>query len=869
MMLAGVAAVPAAGAGAPRSASGGGYGAFACGLDSITRDGWYAVGAPGPGVWSTGMVDNDPCVLLAASPQGVLRRTADGGTTWQTVLDFGQGFDRVFTEGLGSTVVVSEATTGKFLLSNDGGRHFVERALKTSMPPQVASATRIVSVAGAGGRLALLRVPSPIAGTPVHAGPSLYVSPDRGGTWTESTTSATIAAPVAVAMDTETNVILVADGASGTGGVWATADEGGTFTRVYDVAGARDIVVNPIEGGGRVVYVASSGGVYSSVDGGNGWGREGSDSVEVLRPEWGQSGVLTALFHTPQVRPGRSVDAGASFLVKDDGVPADCTGTTLQRTTDVPSYFLLGCADGRAYRYLSSGADFVGSSPPAGGSGGSAGDPGVSPRPSPPPREMNPLRTWKLPDIKKGSGSIAFDGEVLYYGDYDGGDQEAVSRGGEFGSTVHRIAARTGKLLPTFDGGTEVFALDVDRDQRRLFVESIDEMVDTGLTGGKSRSMFKLANSGSDGTGDFLPSSIAYSWDPSQQAFWTLGGDGSSEVYLISRAGRILSTCTFSGYSGGAAVAAAGDGTAYVELEDDMTVLRVSRRCGVMAVFVHPIYAEVPAENDAITCDTNSFPTSAIWIRDGDAKTVTAYEVPGGYCPLPTRMSISAPVRLALLSQAQVCARLRLKWGPPVPDADVALFADGVPLGVGRTDAAGRVCASYSPALQHRVGGSGAGPKPLQGVFLGNRSYRPSTARGALTVLAAPVVPPSIPRGALAAPADPPAVQAPHQPISQPAPHVQAAVRQAQSQAQAQAQGQAQPVSQANPQAVVVAQQQEQPQLAYVLEGDPGIEAAGQWEMSARPRRAPPVAPFGLAACALTMAAACALGYRTSKARAG
>jgi hypothetical protein len=29
------------------------------------------------------------------------------------------------------------------------------------------------------------------------------------------------------------------------------------------------------------------------------------------------------------------------------------------------------------------------------------------------------------------------------------------------------------------------------------------------------------------------------------------------------------------------------------------------------------------------------------------------------------------------------------------------------------------------------------------------------------------------------------------------------------------------------------------------------------------------VAPFGLAACALTMAAACALGYRTSKARAG
>jgi hypothetical protein len=165
-----------------------------------------------------------------------------------------------------------------------------------------------------------------------------------------------------------------------------------------------------------------------------------------------------------------------------------------------------------------------------------------------------------------------------------------------------------------------------------------------------------------------------------------------------------------------------------------------------------------------------------------------------------------------------------------VPDADVALFADSVPLGVGRTDAGGRVCAAYSPSVQHAVGAAGAGRKPLQAVFLGNPSYRASDARGALTVLAAPVVTAPLPRGALAVVEPPP--PAPHQPVNAPAPHVQAAVRQAQSQAQAQAQ--AQPVSQGNPNAVIVAQQQEQPQLAFVMEGESQAETATEWEMSER-----------------------------------
>lgn len=853
------AAVPASGV-APRT---GGYDAYACGLDSITRDGWHAVPKPGPGVWSTAMVDDNPCVLLAASPQGVIRRTNDGGTTWRTQLTFGTGFTRVFAEGLGATVLVAEADTGKFVISTDGGQHFVERALKTSMPPQLATKMHIVSVVGAeGGRLALLRIPDPLSGAPVRAGPTFYYSSDNGATWTESATSATLS-PVALAMDTETDTILVADNGGGlTGGVWSTTDNGGTFNQMYNAAGVTDLVVNPIEGGGRVVYLGTTNGVYDSVDGGAGWGREGSAGVSVLRPEWGQSGVLTGLVGTPRARAARSTDAGASFRVEDSGIPASCAATTLQRTTDVPSYYLLGCADGSSYRYLSSGADFIGSIPPAGGTGSSGGGTGL---PQPKTQEMDALRSWPLPGVQKGSGSIAFDGDLLYYGDYDGGP-EGTTRGGEFGTTVHRISARTGRVLPAVDGGVQVFALDVDRDRRRLFVESVDTMRETGLLGGPGKNLFALADPQAPPDAS-VPGSIAYSWDPTQQAFWTLSGDGGTEVYLVSRTGHVISTCTFS-YGSGAGLAAAGDGTAYVELEDDLTVIRISRRCGVEAVFTHPAYAEVPAENDAITCDSNSFPdTSAMWLRDGDKRTVTAYAIPGGYCPLPTTMSVSAPVRLALLSQTQVCGRLRLKWGPPVPNADVALFADSVPLGVGRTDATGRVCASYTPASQHRVGGNGAGPKPLQAVFLGNRSYRPSTARGALTVLGAPVVAAPLPHGALAAPLDPPP-PAPHMPVQQPAPHVQAAVRQAQSQAQAQAQGQAQPVTQANPNAVVVMQHQEQPQLAIAWEGEPGVETAEQWEMSALRRRSAPVAPFALAACAVAMAAVCAYAVSMAKARA-
>jgi hypothetical protein len=842
----------------------------ACGLDGIARDGWYGVPRPGnDGSWSMGQVGDNPCVLVAASPSGDVSRSADGGRSWTLVAHHTPGLGKVLTEGLGGRVLIGEKTGGGVLVSADGGRTFNRKEL-TGGVPAVDATAQVIGAAGEGKIVVVLRVGGLLDGTPVRRpGPSLFLSTDGGNNFTPISTSATLS-PVAVAYDATGPSILVADDSVyPRGGVWRSNDGGNTFQQVLAMRGASDVVVNPFPGGGRVVYAAGSSGVWDSVDGGGGWGQEGKDAVTMLRPEWGAPGVVVGLYASPDVRPGRSPDSGKTFYLADSGVPLDCRPNALQRTSNVPSYYLLGCADGRTYRYLSSGADFTGAVPPAGGPPGAGGVGGGGGGPlygqtTP----MRPLKSWALKGVSSDSGSIAFDGALLYFGDIQVPDPDECCGGTRFSTKVHRINGRTGHLLPPIDVGAEALALDVDRDRHSLFVEQVDAMYSAPLAGGKATKMFGI-------NGSEYPPDNAMSWDPSLQAFWTFDHMGTG-IYLVSRQGKLLSKCDYGtnggtsgavavGLDGSAAIAAAGDGTAYIEMEDDSTVFRITRRCGVAAMFQHPGYSEVSAENDAITCDTNSFPQSAIWLRDGQRKVATAYEVPGGYCPLPTRVSVTGPARLPLAATGLVCASLRLPWNLPVTGVDVTLYADSMPLGVGRTDAAGKVCATYVPAVDHRPLVDPVGRKEIRAVFLGNKSYRPSTATGRLTVLAGPLPLAKLPHvGAAAAPAEP-APPLPQQPLPQPAPHVQAATRQVQSQAQAQAQ--AQPVTQANPNAVIVAQQQEQPQLAYVTEAH-SEQVADVYEMSARPRGRDPMAPFGLAACAVTMAAGWAYAARTVKVRA-
>jgi hypothetical protein len=66
---------------------------------------------------------------------------------------------------------------------------------------------------------------------------------------------------------------------------------------------------------------------------------------------------------------------------------------------------------------------------------------------------------------------------------------------------------------------------------------------------------------------------------------------------------------------------------------------------------------------------------------------------------------------------------------------------------------------------------------------------------------------------------------------------------------------------------VIVAQQQEQPQLAFVMESDVEPATASEYLMTRR-RAARPVAPYALSACAVAMAAAYGFAVRTQKVRA-
>ncbi|HEX8002098.1 MAG TPA: hypothetical protein VF519_05335 [Mycobacteriales bacterium] len=870
-----VAAGPGA---APAGLSAGGP--KACGLDALPRDAWFWVKPPGQAIWTMGMVGDDPCHLVASSPMEIAR-SDDGGQTWKSVLTSASALGRVYSEQMEGAVVVPERGGEHVHVSTDGGRTFVKRGFTGGLPVGQAR-SQIVGVTVGAGRLYVARRPVNVNGTPIAVASTatVFAGAVEAGSDLQPVSETGTMQPVALAFDEEGGVVVIADErAAPLGGVWMYGTGTTAIEQAYATSGIKDVVVSPLKGAGRVIYAATDHGLFNSVDGGGGWGPSSSDAVDTARPEWGEPGVLFALLRAANGRPSISTDAGESFKARETGLPAFCQANSLQRSTDVPSVFLLTCRDGNVFRYLSSGADFVGAMPPDGG----PPSPGTrTPDNQFRPRfrviEMEPLKSWQIEDVRTESGSIGFDGENLYYGDIHAADSEEEGEdppppqepgytcwNTTFSTTVHRMNARTGKRLPSVKTNVQTFSVDVDRDTRTLFVQDGYTTFRGRLAGGKLAKQWTV--NGQE------PSCVQYSWDPTLKVFWGFS-HGGSDIYLVEPDGSLASHCTWgdngnngivyvgnTSLSGGAAIAAAGDGTAYLELEDDATVVRLSRRCGLQAIFRHPVYSEVQAENDAITCDTNSFQQSAIWIRDGDRRTVTAYEVPGAYCPLPTVITVTGPAKLNILGQALVCSTLRLPWGPPVAGVDVALFADSIPLGIGRSDARGKVCATYVPAVDHSPLGPSAGRKPLQAVFLGTRAFRAAKARGALTVLDNPLAPaPVAPR-----PAAPPVVeQPPSQPVNQPAPHVQAAMRQAQSQAQAQAQ--AQPVTQANPNAAVVAQQQEQPQLAFVAESATEQETATEWQMSLRRRQErPPVLPIGAAAAGMAMAYAYA--YRTARQR--
>jgi hypothetical protein len=370
-------------------------------------------------------------------------------------------------------------------------------------------------------------------------------------------------------------------------------------------------------------------------------------------------------------------------------------------------------------------------------------------------RELGRLRL-----TSRGSGqdgSLAFDGTILYYA-----EEKAPG-------VLHRQLARTGRDLGDLQTQVPYGILQVAYDANRHHMFAVDvrfRLWDIDLRNGSVVRMFRSPIYGpsdpeskepDDERGGFPGS---FTFDPATERF-LFANDGDSGWTEYDYDGRRRTGCqsadlpvvvTVGGTTGTATIAAivaTGDGQVYVEAEDDATVLRMDRSCHVLAQFTHEYFSEAGAENDSMACDTTSFPTAAVWLRNASAGYMAAYEVPGGYCALPSTISVTSPAGVAAGQRGPVCADLRLRsTGRPLAGLPIDMLVAGRGIASPITDSRGHACADYVPLA--REAGQGKGPgvhsarQPVLAAFLGTAAYRPASARR--SVLVSDEIPPPAPK---------------------------------------------------------------------------------------------------------------------------
>jgi hypothetical protein len=260
----------------------------------------------------------------------------------------------------------------------------------------------------------------------------------------------------------------------------------------------------------------------------------------------------------------------------------------------------------------------------------------------------------------------------------------------------------------------------------------------------------------------------------------------------------------------GSAMVVGAAGKLYVQAEDDATVFHFdTARCVIEDTFTHRGNSEATDENDQLACDAVTFgdqsgngsqavDRSVLWIRDTSPNTISAYPIPDGYCPFPTRITV--PDLTAYPgSQVSICGLLT-KANPEVVSElsgeSLTIGMTGATRNQVRTDRRGQACvAGKAPSAPGRY--------PLAAAFAGTHAYLPSTGTGTLTVVAPAAT--TLGAGSVAAIGSPPS--SPTQPLSQAEPPAASEVQVAE-QAQAQAQVQAQTEAQAQAQAHTMAQVQ-------------------------------------------------------------
>jgi hypothetical protein len=704
-----------------------------CAVDLEQRNSWTAVNG---GAGAVAMQDDDPCRMLAVRDNRTVQTSDDGGTSWVDVGTAPLPPRRLIFGGLGPNAILLPAGDG-LLLTTDRGRSW---KAATGLSGVVLDVT--ADELDASTLYAVVRpTGSPTVPVPVTVGlapgASVYLSHDGGGTFTPVSGSAGLqASSVSPDPGTPGRIWLGVDGVAG--GLFLSSDSGATFVRKAGGA-VRGLGTSRLAGGGSEVIAATSAGFLVSRDGGDSVStRSASTDATGLVLEWNHPSAFLALTGGSAVR---SSTTGATVHAEGEGLPGDCAATGLVRDRSVPSVFLLHCADGRAWRFRSDGTDLSSTDSP---DGTGAVVPPTTLGPSTPMRELT-----RISIRHRGSGrdgSIAFDGTLLYYAD---SREEGV---------VHRQVARTGAdagdLLTRIPRAIVMITYDANR--HHLFaMDTKERLWDVRIADGAATRMFHSplygASTGQkddESNNGSITGSFSYDSATDRFLFIEDGDDGWVEY---DRRGNKTGGCNSVGLpiviringtpgpANFAGIVATGDGQVYVEAEDDATVLRLDRSCHVLAAFNHEYFSEAGAENDAVACDTTSFGTTAIWLRDAGAGFMAAYEVPGGYCALPSVVTVTSPAGVAAGQRGPVCATLRLRsTQAPLRGLPVDILVAGRGIASPMTDGRGQACADYVPLA--REAGAAKGPgrhsatQPVLAAFLGTPAYRPSSARRTVIV---------------------------------------------------------------------------------------------------------------------------------------
>jgi hypothetical protein len=742
-----------------------------CAVDLEHRNVWSQVGG-GPG--AVAMEDGDPCHLLAVRSSRTVQSSDDGGVTWADMGTAPVVARRLIGGGIGNDTLLLPVGDG-LLLTRDRGRSWqTATGVSGTVLDVVADERDATTLYAVVHPSAAPTLPAPVL-VPVAAGNSLYKSVDGGGSFTAITGASGLqASSVTPDPGAPGRLWMGVDGVAG--GLFLSTDSGSTFVRKAGGA-VRALASSRLAGGGSEVIAATSAGFLVSRDGGDTVStRSAGVDATALALEWEHPSAFMAVSHGQGMR---SSTTGNDVRPQSDLLPADCGASGLVRDRSIPSVFLVTCVDGHAWRYRSDGTDLSATDSP---DGTAAVLPTTTVAPATPMRQL-----VKMPITNKGTGkdgSIAFDGTLLYYADI-------LEHG-----VVHRQVSRTGKdfgdLHTTIPHGILQLAYDANR--HHLFVVDRRYMLwDVRLSDGRATKMFAspaygtAGDPGDEDDPENRPFPGAFTFDPAtDRLLFAQDADTGWEEY--DRSGHRTHSCvsnnlpTVIRVGGGpgpasiAGIVATGDGQVYVEAEDDNTVLRMDRSCHVLAQFTHGHFSEAWNENDALACDTTSFPTAAVWMRDAAAGYLYAFEVPGGYCALPSTLTVTSPAGVASGQRGPVCATLRLRsTGAPLGALPVDILVAGRGIGSPVTDAAGRACATYIPVAGDS-GEAAAGKKtsahqPVLAAFLGTPAYRPSSARRSVLVTSeAPPVPPrALPPLALVHPLQP-ALAVPIVPPAQPPP---------------------------------------------------------------------------------------------------